>query len=58
MVNQPNIKSWAGNLMVRTDLTLGHSFKVKRGWPNLKMLITCLLLILKVCNVKPTYRKS
>ena len=25
---------------------------------NLKVLITCLLLILEVCNVKPPYRKS
>ena len=24
-------KSWAGNLLVWTDLTLGPSFKVKRG---------------------------
>ena len=28
-------KSWARNLMVWSDLTLGPSFKVKRGWPNL-----------------------
>ena len=25
---------------------------------NLKMLRTCLSLVLEVCNVKPTYRKS
>ena len=37
---------------------LGPSFKVKQGRPNLKMLITHLLLILEVCNVKPTQRKS
>ena len=30
-----NGKSWARNLMVWKDLTLGPSFKVKRGWPNL-----------------------
>ena len=30
-----NGKSWARNLMVWSDLTLGPSFKVKRGWPNL-----------------------
>ena len=42
--------------VVRFDL--GLSFKVKRGEPNLKVLITCLLLVLQVCNVKPTYRKS
>ena len=28
------------------DLTLGPSFKVKRGKPNLKMLVTRLLLVL------------
>ena len=41
-----------------SDLTLGPSFKVKRGQPNLKVLITRLLLVLEVCNVEPTYRKS
>ena len=41
-----------------SDLTLGPSFKVKRGQPNLKVLITGLLLVLEVCNVKPTNRKS
>ena len=49
-------KSWAGNLLVWSDLTLDSSFKVKRGAPNLKVLITCLLLVLEFCNVKPTYR--
>ena len=51
-------KSWAGNLVTWSDLTLGPSFTVKRGPPNLKVLITCLLLVLTVYNVKPTYRKS
>ena len=51
-------KSWAGNLLMWSNLTLSPSFKVKRGQPNLKVLITCLLLIREVCNVKPTYRKS
>ena len=51
-------KSRAGNLLMWSDLTLDPSFKVKRGYPNLKELITCLLLVLKVCNVKPIYRKS
>ena len=37
-------KSWAGNLVAWSDLTLGPSFKVKRGQPNLKVLITRLLL--------------
>ena len=50
--------SWAGNLLMWSDLTLGPSFKVKRGQSNLKVLITRLLLLLEVCNVKPTYRKS
>ena len=51
-------KSWAGNLLVWSDLTLGPSFKVKQGQPNLKVLLTCLLLVLEVCDGKPTYRKS
>ena len=38
-----------------SDLTLGPSFKVKS---NFKVLITCLLLVLEVRNVKTTYRKS
>ena len=40
--------SWAGNLLVWSDLTLGLSFKVKQGQPNLKVLITRLLLVLEV----------
>ena len=51
-------KSWAGNLLGRSDLTLGSSFKVKRGQPNLKVLITRLLLVLEVWDGKPAYRKS
>ena len=51
-------KSWHGNLLMWSYLTLDPSFKVKRGWPNLKVFITCLLLVLEVCNVKPTYRIS
>ena len=30
-------KSWAGNLLMWSDLTLGPSFKVKQGEPNLKV---------------------
>ena len=37
-------KSRAGNLWVLSDLTFDPSFKVKRGYPNLKVLITHLLL--------------
>ena len=51
-------KSWAGNLLVRLDLTLGPSLKVKGGQPNLKVLITRLLLVLEVWDGKPAYRKS
>ena len=40
------------------DLTMIPSFKVKRGHPNLKVLITRLLLVLEVCSVKPTCRIS
>ena len=50
----PYRKSWAENLLMWSDLTLNPSFKVKRGQPNLKGFITHLLLILEVCNVKPT----
>ena len=39
------------------DLTLSPFFKVKQGQPNLKVLVTRLLLVLEVANVKPTYRK-
>ena len=46
-------KSWAGNLLMWSDLTLGPSFKVKQGYPYLKVLI----LVLQVCNLKPIYRK-
>ena len=48
-----NLKPTLGNhglgfLLMWSDLTLGPSFKVKRGCPNLKMVITCLLLVLEV----------
>ena len=51
-------KSCAANLLMWSHLTLGPSFKVKRGQPNLKVLITRLLLVLEVWDGKPTYRKS
>ena len=44
-------KSWAGNLLMWSDLTLDPTFKVKQGNPNLKVLITHLLFVLEVCNV-------
>ena len=51
-------KSCAANLLMGSDLTLDSSFKVKRGYPNLKVLITCLLLVQEVWDGKPTYMKS
>ena len=45
---------WESSDMVRFDIE--PSFKVKRGQPNLNGFITGLLLILEVCNVKPTCR--
>ena len=53
-VKPPSRKSWAGNLLMWSDLTLSPSFKVKQGQPNIKGFIGRLLLILEVCNVKPT----
>ena len=44
--------------MVRSDLTLGPLFKVKRGRAKFKVLITRLFLVLEVWDGKPTYRKS
>ena len=41
-------KSWAENLWVWSNLSLGTSFKVKRIQPNLKVLITRLFLVLEV----------
>ena len=51
-------KSWAGNLLMWSDLTLSPTFKVKRVQPILKVLITRSLLILEVYDVKPTCRIS
>ena len=41
----------------RFDLMPLHQDPTK-AQPNLKVLITPLLLVLEVCSVKPTYRKS
>ena len=51
-------KSWTGNLLMWSDLTLDPSFEVKRGYPKVKVLITHLLLVLEVCNVKVSCSKS
>ena len=49
----------AGNPLMWSDLTwTPPSMSNDSGQSYLKVLITCLLLVLKVCNVKPTYRKS
>ena len=53
--NLKEIMGWESFDGIRFDI--GPSFKVKRGYPNLKVLITCLLLVLEVLNVKPSYRK-
>ena len=47
--------SWAKNLLMCSDLTLGTPSRPKR---TAKVFITCLLLVLKVWDVKQTYRKS
>ena len=47
---------WESSGVVGFDL--GASFKVKRGQPNLKVLIARLLLVLDVWDGKPAYRKS
>ena len=47
---------WESFGVVRFDL--GPLLQGQTSIAKLKMLITCLLLILEVCNVKPTYRKS
>ena len=50
--------SCAGNLLLWSDLTLDPSFKVKLLWPNLKVPISRVLLVLEVWDVKTTYRKT
>ena len=40
----PYRKSWAGNLLVWSYLTLSPSFKVKRGQPNLKGLVNLFII--------------
>ena len=47
---------WESSGVVR--VTLDPSFKVRRGYLNLKVLITRLLLVVQVWDGKPTHRKS
>ena len=50
-----NLKEIMGSeSLMWSDLTLDPSFKVKRGYPNLKVLIIRLLLVLEACSVKST----
>ena len=51
-------KSWAGNILMLSDLTLDPSFKVEQEYPNLKVLIIRLLLVVQVWDGKHTYMKS
>ena len=46
---------WESFDVARFDL--GPFFQGQTRIANLKVLITCLLLVLEACNVKPTYRK-
>ena len=51
-------KSWAGNLLVWSDLTLGP-FQGQTRTVKLKSAYNLLIIgPLEVCNVKPTNRKS
>ena len=45
-------KSYAANILVMSDLTVDHSFKVKLGWVNIKVLLSHLLSVLEVSNVQ------
>ena len=47
---------WESCDVVRFDLGPLHQGQTRIA--NLKVLITHLLLVLEVCNVKPAYRKS
>ena len=47
---------WESFDVVRFDLGSLHQGQTRI--PKLKMLITHLLLVIEVCNVKPTYRNS
>ena len=47
---------WESSGVVGFDL--GPLLQGQTGYPTLKVLITCLLLVLEVWDGKPTYRKS
>ena len=50
-------KLYAENLLVRSDLTLDLSFKVKLGRVSIQVPISRFLLVLEVSNVQPSFRK-
>ena len=50
-------KSWARNLLMCSDLTLGPSFQGQMRIAKVNVLISGLHLVLEVCNMKPSYRK-
>ena len=52
---------WESFDVVRFDLgplLQGPTRRAKRGEPNLKVLVTRLLLVVQVWDGKPTYRRS
>ena len=50
-------KSWAGNLLMWSDLTLALPSRSNEESKS-KVLINRFFLVLEVCNVKASYRKS
>ena len=56
VTNLEVIMGWESSDVVKFDL--GPLLQGQMGIANSKVLITCLLLVLLVCNVKPTYGKS
>ena len=54
---KPIYRSWAGNLLMFSDLTLGHSFKVKRWFTGFGELDTNFRWI-PICIGSPMRRSS
>ena len=54
--NLQEIMGWESFDVVRFDL--GPLLQGQTRTAKLKVLITCLLSVLEVCNLEPTYRKS
>ena len=51
-------KSWARNLLMWSDLTLGPFLQGQTRIAKVKCAYNSPFLVLEVCNVTPTYRKS